>query len=274
MRIDPITELLGAMLCTPKGPRVLMYHSLGCEDNTSRWSVSIARFKDQMRYLYSHGWTALRVCDLVYTETIPDRSVVITFDDGYMNNYEYGFPLISELGMCATWFVVSSDIGKMSGWHDPGVPPQKMMNVQQLREMRSKGMEIGAHSRHHVDLTDLDDANRLEEIAGSRTDLENLLGCPISSFSYPYGRYDSKTTKIVQESGFTAGVTTNPGSFSGQQNHFMIPRIGVFCDDDSPKFARKLSLANTEVSWPHIIKKLLNQIRPRKHRGQNMSIIN
>lgn len=264
MWIDPLSlrmlRMAGiASINEGKGPVVLMYHSVspGGKFPTNRWAVSEKRFREQLGLLDSEGWTTVCVRDLFEINELPPRSIVITFDDGYADNYEHGFKVLLDYGMRATWFIVSRDIGGLSGWKDDNGMPQPMLDASQLRHMAATGMEIGAHTRTHARLPDLDEKRMLDEVKGSKMDLEDLLGLPVSSFAYPYGLYDDRSIASVRESGFRTACTTNTGRAFDDDN-FQMRRVAVFSHDTLSRFARKLLVADTEVRWRRVFPSVLH----------------
>lgn len=237
-----------------RGPVVLMYHSIepSGQKPLSAWSVAARAFRNQMRLLQKTGWTTLMVRDLYELDSFPEKSVVLTFDDGFANNFEHGFRVLTGLGMKATWFVVTRDIGGNSSWPDPGMPVRPMLNEGQLREMLAAGMEVGAHSRSHRSLSDLAPQEIADEVQGSKENLETLLGEEVVSFAYPFGRFNQKCLEAVAAAGFKVACTTNPGWLGSGADLLQVRRVAVFAHDSLSCFARKLAFADTEVGWRKI----------------------
>ncbi len=112
------------------------------------------------------------------TGTLPERPIALTFDDGWREQYEVAFPLLQKYGFRATFFVVTAHVGY-----------PRFMSWEELAEVRDAGMEIASHGRKHVSLVDADDKEAWREIALSKEKLEEELGVPVVSFSYPFGGY-------------------------------------------------------------------------------------
>ncbi len=259
MMIDPLSGRLlrGAGLVPAsegRGPVVLMYHSITAENKTptDRWCVSAKHFERQIALLKKEGWTTVCVRDLLTANELPPKTVVITFDDGYADNFEYGFGLLARYGMCGTFFIISQNIGEPS-WLD----------AQQLREMSGSGMEIGAHTRTHARLPELSTEEVEEEVSGSKKDLEKLLGAPVTSFAYPYGLLNELSVDMVRKSGYRVACTTRTGWFGSDPDPLRVRRVGVFADDTLSKFARKLAFAGTSVGWAHIADYFVRRLRSR-----------
>jgi peptidoglycan/xylan/chitin deacetylase (PgdA/CDA1 family) len=259
MRIDLLSYLLlkrsgKEPARSGKGPVVLMYHSItpGKARPDSRWAVSEESFLAQLALLKEEGWTTACVRDLLHADNLSPRTVVLTFDDGFADNFDHAFRHLAANGMKATWFVVSRDIGRLAGWQGEEASASQTLNAGQLREMAAAGMEIGSHTRTHARLTEIDINSVREEVSGSERDLVELLGMPVTSFAYPYGLFNEECVEIVRKAGFQVACTTNTGRFGSAPDLWRVCRVGVFSDDTLSTFARKLVFADTEVRWRHV----------------------
>jgi peptidoglycan/xylan/chitin deacetylase (PgdA/CDA1 family) len=208
---------------------ILLYHRV---DNTGApYSVSPERFEAQMQSLKRWGYTAVPLTRLVealvHGTSLPPRPVAITFDDGYMSVYLNAFPVLQRSGWKATVFVVRNQT-KTEGF----------MHVEQLRELRKAGWEIGSHSQTHADLRM--GRNLQKEIAGSKAGLEKLFGSPVLVFAYPYGETSTPVTRLVRQAGYEAGVGLGSQWVHNEQSRYYLSRIevpGTFTLND---FARLL----------------------------------
>lgn len=233
------------------GPIVLMYHSV-VQGNTSskwRWAVSCDNFERHLDILQGSGWKTLLIRDLVnIKEPVPPRSVVITFDDGYENNY-IAFDKLVARKMIATWFIVTRDIGKESGWRDVGSPVLPLLNIKQLQEMHAAGMEIASHTYSHSRLTELGMKETMRELTGSKYSLEDILGADVTSFAYPYGLYNDHVEDAVRNAGYQAACITQSGWALKDDDPLRIRRVSIFAHDTLGTFARKLAFADNDTSW-------------------------
>ena len=119
---------------------------------------------------------------------LPDKPVIITFDDGYENLAEYAFPVLQRYGFSATVFVVTGNLGGSNAWDEVrGSATLRLLSADQITEWAAKGIEFGSHTRSHPDLRTLAIEDAQHEISGSKRDLEEVLGSPVASFAYPYG---------------------------------------------------------------------------------------
>lgn len=246
------------------GPLVLMYHSVtpGAATPPWKWAVAQQRFADQLDLLKAAGWTTIRFSDLLSPEAVPAKSVAITFDDGYADNYPAFEALVSR-GMCATWFMVTGDIGGVSSWSDPGAPSLPMLTGEQLRAMQAAGMEIGSHTRRHARLTQIDAAALADEVAGSREELSQVLGNKVDSFAYPYGLFDDRAVAAVRDAGYTIACTTRSGPALRNTDALRIKRLSVYAGDDVSTFARKLAFIDNDASWGKLLKYATGRVLSR-----------
>src|SRR4029079_7648441 len=121
------------------------------------------------------------------------RTVVLTIDDGYVDNVDVALPILEPHGFSATIFLVSGRLGDVNDWSDAApLRGRQLLSVQQLDGLRDRGIELGAHTRTHCSLPEVDDERLAEEVASSRSDLEHALGIPVRTFAYPYGRLDER----------------------------------------------------------------------------------
>jgi peptidoglycan/xylan/chitin deacetylase (PgdA/CDA1 family) len=211
--------------------------------------VSERRFVAQLDFLTAAGWHTATVEKLA--APLPERTVLITFDDGYADNAT-AFEALAARGMCATWFIVSADIGRCAGWVRPGEPARPMLDAGQLWTMAAAGMEIGGHTRHHCRLTEVDAATRDAELQDCKADLEDLLGRAVDSFAYPYGLYDDQVVAATERAGFRIACTTRSGWVNPADGPLQIRRVAVFAPDTAATLARKLTFADNDASWGRV----------------------
>ncbi len=178
------------------GIPTLMYHKIGAPPPGSKlkklW-VSPEEFRRQLAYLKENGYAAISFSDWRDAEKgikpLPEKPVLITFDDGYMNNYELAYPILREFGMKGCVFLVYETMDKHNAWHDPASEPwMKMLTWAQIKEMQDSGViEFGSHTMRHRNLaeTPLDEVRW--ELTESKRRLEEKLGREVVAFAYPYG---------------------------------------------------------------------------------------
>ncbi len=160
----------------------------------------------------TEGYTAITFADVVASfengTPIPGKSVILSFDDGWKNQYTYAFPLLKKYGMKGTFFIYTNPI-------DHNKP--HWMSWEEVRELDRAGMEIAGHSRTHPVLTKIaTDAELDKEIAGAKAIIEKNIGHPIIIFAYPFGATDARVEAAVTRAGYklartvTSGVLNDP----------------------------------------------------------------
>src|ERR1700676_4697868 len=140
------------------------------------------------------------------------RCVALTFDDGYADNVANAAPILAEYGFGATCFVVSERIGSYNTWDAEALGGRKpLMNEAQLKAWVDAGLEVGSHTCTHPDLTTLRREAVMEELVSSRKALQRLVGTPIVTFCYPFGRLNADLVWCVERAGYQLAVTTRRG---------------------------------------------------------------
>ncbi len=220
---------------SPSSPiPILMYHQVAApppRGTPMRGLVVAPRsFAWQMSMLRRMGYRGLSLRDLEpYLQGRKTGKVIgITLDDGYRNNLAHALPALQRAGFTATCYVVSRLTGRTNEWDRPlGVPAARLMNAGELRQWAGAGMEVGAHTRHHVDLTTVHACIARDQINGCKDDLEDTLGQPVRHFCYPYGNANPALADIVQQAGFRTAVTTRRGRAIVGDGLFHLPRVPV-----------------------------------------------
>jgi peptidoglycan/xylan/chitin deacetylase (PgdA/CDA1 family) len=260
--LDPISARL-LRQGQARGAVALVYHSVTLGKGTADWryALSMQRFRAQLDLLQAEGWHTYRLADMA-NKALPTRSVVITFDDGYQDNFA-AFEELAKRGMTASWFIVSRDIGATAGWQAADSPPRAMLSSTQLHEMCSAGIEIGAHTHSHCRLTECDDTTLSTELSLSKSTLETLLNAPVTSLAYPYGEHNSRVVAAAQAAGYRTACTTRTGWAQLNNDPLQIRRLTVFSDDTLGSFARKLAFADNNVNWWRLLRYASRQISTR-----------
>lgn len=185
-------------------------------------TVLPAEFERQLAYLRDAGYTGITLealaRHLATGSPLPPRPVVLTFDDGYLDNYLYAFPLLRQYGLPGTFFVIT-------GFLDEG--RAGYMSWEQARIMQGNGMDIEPHGVSHVDLRNLSASALAEELAGSRQAVEEHLGKQARLFAYPFGRYNAQTIQALREAGYWCSVVTAGGASHSSAALLEMKRVRV-----------------------------------------------
>ena len=212
---------------------ILMYHQI--DQPPPRGTplrglvVAPASFAWQMRLLRSLGYQGLSMRDLEpYLAGQKQGKVVgLTFDDGYQNNLMHALPVLQRHRFTATCYGVSGMVGGSNVWDSDKVQPKPLMTQAEWQAWLQAGMDVGSHTCTHARLTDLDAASAREEIAASRRALQQLLGCEVRHFCYPYGRYEDTHAQMAREAGYASATTTQRGRVQVGDDAFKLKRIMV-----------------------------------------------
>jgi peptidoglycan/xylan/chitin deacetylase (PgdA/CDA1 family) len=232
-------------LQTTRGVPVLMYHGFTDSGERDRYVLSARAFARQMRLLRLLRRDAVGFDDIARRlregGPLPRGAVVITIDDGYLDNFAIAYPILRRHGIVATIFLVSRRFDGVNDWDDEGaVAGRPTVSTREVGIMAADGIRFGAHTREHPRLPDLADAEVEGEIAGSRADLERDLGMPIATFAYPYGSLDDRAVAAVAAAGFSGACTTECRLARQGDDPLLVPRIEIKGEDSTLRFLRKL----------------------------------
>ncbi|MFA5355799.1 MAG: polysaccharide deacetylase family protein [Candidatus Omnitrophota bacterium] len=204
-------------------PPILMYHSVTPDASPgNRLAVTPQTFERQMNFLKSNNYNILPLESLAELikegKRVPHKTVSITFDDGYKDNYEYAFPILKKYGIPATLFVIIEEVGR----HD-------RVSWGQVKEMQDSGIfTIGSHTIGPEPLINISsEAEIKRQIFDSKRILEKELGRQVSLFSYPEGRFNGKIRQLVIDAGYKCAVATNPGKDYPDDDIFALKRLRI-----------------------------------------------
>ena len=183
---------------------VLLFHHVGplLPGASPGLTVSPAKFLDIVQWLISHGYTGISPSQwlawLRSGEPLPERPILLTFDDALADLAEHAFPVLQKHGFSAGVYVVTQQVGGTNEWADIGAGLHRCLSAAQIRDWSRQGIEFGAHTRTHADLTSLSTRRLEEEVGGSRKELEDILGQPAPTFAYPFGYLNEAVVDCVR----------------------------------------------------------------------------
>ena len=192
--------------------------------------VSPAAFSRQMGLLKMLGYQGLSMSALLpYLSGERTGKVVgITLDDGYLNNLTHALPVLKRHRFSATCYVVSQRVGKTNEWDlHKGIAQTPLMDASQLRQWVDGGQEVGAHTRQHADLLQIDAVIARDEIFQSKGELENAIAQPVTQFCYPYGNFNDVHAELVRDAGFSCATTTVRSRCLPGEDWMQLPRASV-----------------------------------------------
>ncbi len=227
------------------GPRtpILAFHSVSPprSPNEAPYCTSPARFRQFLAWLRRLGRVPVAPGRWLDGH-LPEKRVLLTFDDAYGDFYTQVLPAIAGSGIVPLVFVVVNHIGKTSEWADGrGLAARPLMTLGQMRELQKHGVVFGAHSLTHSSLPTLSDDELRRQVGESKRKLEDLLGAGVDWFAYPYGEVDRRVRSAVVEAGYKAAVTTEPG-LNGWQDPLALKRLEIGEVDTPLDFALKVEL--------------------------------
>jgi len=210
-----------------------MYHSVGAavvDDVQGLYNISPGLFRAHMEALAQLHKARLAPLQMMDSEA---GGIAVTFDDGYRNTLEVAAPVLSGLGIPFTAFVAP---GFVSSGDSLYLSPAGLVELASV-----PGAIIGAHGYSHRRLTDCDDAELDSELTGSRAWLEDLLGRPVTSMSYPHGAADQRVRAAVAKAGFRVAACSRFGSHARGEDPLMVARTDVWAQDNRSRFLAKLA---------------------------------
>jgi peptidoglycan/xylan/chitin deacetylase (PgdA/CDA1 family) len=231
---------------------MLMYHSIGTTTMAKfrAFAVDPAEFADQMDYLNSQGYQTLTAAEVAVRQAtgtpLPERSLVLTFDDAYDDFYTAALPVLRKHGFSSTLYVPTGCVGT-TAWFNAfmGGEVHPMMSWEALRDTLTEGVEIAAHSHTHPHLDLLPAARVRDEVTRSRGLLEDRLGTAVDGFAYPFGYWNRVARAAVADVGFRYAVAVADLRMSPGDDMFTLPRLTVRAGIGVDGLARLLSTPPT-----------------------------
>lgn len=218
---------------------IVTYHHISNNKsfpNRAEWglNVSISAFEEQVKYLADNGYSTVTLFDVYKSfyegKVLPPKSVVLTFDDGYRDNYEQAFSILKKYKKTGTFFMISGFVNA-----------QSYMTEAQLKEMSDAGMEIEPHSKSHQSLGSFDKTKIATEIILSKMEIEKITGKPAYFLAYPYGSYNEQVISVIKNQGYLLAVTTRGGKDQDNSKPYELSRFAVTPRTDIRTFANLIS---------------------------------
>ncbi|MEU4203088.1 polysaccharide deacetylase family protein [Streptomyces sp. NPDC045470] len=228
-------------MTTPCTVPILMYHAIAHAPSPAALDLSVTprAFAEQMAVLDDRGFTPLTTAQLGTAwrggRPLPERPVLITFDDGYEGVHRHALPVLSGHGFAATLFVST---GWLRGPYDTGGALDTMLDWDQTRELAAAGLEIGGHSHTHPQLDQVSDDRLWFEVTRCKHLVADELGAPPVSFAYPYGHSSRRVRRAVRGAGFRQSLAVNNALAGRCQGPYALTRLTVRRDTATEEFAR------------------------------------
>lgn len=243
---------------------ILMYHSIAhdADPRFRRWTVAPEDFAAQLGFLAQNNYITLTVTQFVAARSggsLPERPVILTFDDGFADFYSAALPLFKRHNMTATLYITTGYIGGASQWlASQGEGSRPMLNWQQINEIANSGIEIGAHTHTHPALDTIPLGQAQQEIAGPKALLEAQIGRRVESFAYPFGYYSRVEQHLVREAGYTSACAVRYEMSSRTDDVLALARHIV--PRDMPLHEFGALLTGKSAFWPQYYLRLRSTI--------------
>ncbi|MCL7425871.1 polysaccharide deacetylase family protein [Streptomyces sp. YS415] len=214
---------------------VLMYHAIGSRSSQRdphNLFVPPERLRRQLGILLERGWTPLTL-DAYLRGDVPRRSVLLTFDDGFQSFLEEGLPVLRELAVPATVFVLSGLLGGRSRWM-ADMPDERLVDADGVREMVGAGLDVESHGWDHSTLAGAAAVTLKRNVTEAAGALSELTGRRPRAFAYPYGEHDGAARAAVADAGFAVAFSVHE-----KAGRFAVPRVDVNPVDTDTTFRMK-----------------------------------
>lgn len=221
---------------------ILGYHKIGKPpgDWETWFYVPTATFRDHLTYLRDHGWeiidTARLFAALDGVSVLPQRSALLTFDDGYASFIHDALPVLLELGLPAVMFMPTDYIGQWNDFDRDNEPPEALCGWPELLTLARSGVSIQSHGASHSRMSALDSSAQARELLDSKQALENSLAQPVSLFSFPYGDWGASVGSLddaLVRTGYRAACLYGGGVNVGwRENRYRLTRLPMGPDTD------------------------------------------
>jgi peptidoglycan/xylan/chitin deacetylase (PgdA/CDA1 family) len=254
--------VVGYVVCRPTAwwiptvdeahPRILMYHMISAAQPGHQFRglrVAPEMFEQQLKWLSEQGWTFVKMSQFRdHYAALPRKSVALTFDDGFLDNYTTAFPLLKKYDAVATLYLVINRHdneweSRKKAHHNRGeILREPKLSDQQVQEMVDSGVfELGGHTIHHVNLATENASTRVWEITECRQLLQQQFGVAVHSFAYPFGIFEQQDVEIVKAAGFDTAVTVVEG-IDTNPDFLQLRRIKVSGKDTFKTFQTRLRI--------------------------------
>ncbi len=245
---------------------ILTYHSL--DESGSILSTPPRIFAEQMRILSELDVRVIplgQVQHQLQPGLPPECLVAITFDDGFRNVYQHGFPALQRYGFPATVFLVTDHCERTNSW--PSQPRfaerRPLLQWNEIREMSAAGIAFGSHTRTHPDLRTLPRVAAEEELVTSKKVIEDVIGRSVDTFAYPYGAYDDTIRRLAQAH-FSLACATDLDFARTESDPFALERLDMYYLRRSVLFRR---LFSSEIAAYIRSRRSIRELRRRLPRG-------
>ena len=245
---------------------ILMYHMIKNTLNGKerRIHVSKVTFEKHLRTLAKKGFTSISLQELYNAfkgqRSLPYKPIIITFDDGYLDNFELAFSILRKYSFTATIFLPTNLIDNNKNNLFNG---RHLMSWNEIKTMHENGISFASHTATHPHLTQLSDEEILEELSRSKEVMEKRFGQKCHFIAYPYGDFNSRVRELTEKAGYKAACSVEIGLNRPGNDMFALKRISIIDLDHPAKFLRKATFGYWDPPWSIVPRYYFRRVRER-----------
>ncbi len=231
---------------------ILMYHRIATVKG-DRNSLPVEKFEEQMQYLEEKGFHSITMEQLeshiLHGSPLPDKPIVLTFDDGYKDNVETALPILKKYHQIGNVFSIANWRGKENKWENFGKELTVTMNDEELLQWQREGNYIGSHTMDHPFLSECEPLRLRDELAQSKEVFDALTEKDVSCICYPYGDFNEEVIEEAKKCGYRLGLGIFYGVPLLKQNPLALPRIPIPARQPMWEFKLKVSSIHLLFVW-------------------------
>ena len=225
-------------------PLILAYHRVCEKKSSERIASSVKQLKWHIKFLRNRGFTFYTLKQWLNGDVSSNSSkaAILTFDDGWRDNYELAFPVLKKFGISATVFLITDYIGldaMPEGMAE--IKGRRFLTLKMINEMSKYGIDFGSHTSTHRVLTKCSSQEAFRELANSRDKVNNLLRTNVTTICYPKSQVNDSVISLAIKAGYEYGVVTQPfrKQSNGLNSPLALPRVGIYSTDNKLRFLIK-----------------------------------
>jgi len=240
----------------PHSLSIINYHKIEKNIDIGLTTRHPDQFRDDLEVIIDNGYTPITFHDLYSKRNIPEKPLIITFDDGYLSFYDTALAILKQHKMKAVIFIPVNYIGQKNKWDVQFFKKEYWhMDKKQIVDVADEGMEIGSHALSHCYLNDMNNQNLKHELKKSKQLLEEMTGNEVIAISYPFGRVNKKVLSLAKEF-YKYGVQLlHSNTFDSQFQSLCLTRINIYRTDNRKNFMKKLEY--TKYPWLRLQNRLI-----------------
>lgn len=230
---------------------ILMYHAVSNSDNSTGLTISKDKLEEQFAFLQAQNYKSFHFSEFNTIKRLPKKAIVITFDDVYVNQLEFAYPLLEKYQLKATFFIPFNYVGGVDSWNSGS---EKIMSVEQLKSLDTTIVELGLHSYYHKRYNELTEHEIAKDLKECRKFIDSHQLTITNALAYPYGKYPREKTakntffKLLRNHQITYGVRIgNRINRFPFKNNYEIQRIDIKGEDSLLKFRLKLKFGKLKL---------------------------